>query len=272
MLTDPEKRRIYDQVGEEGLKQGAGGGGGGGAGPHQPQYHSAHQHPGGGGFGGFGGFENIFRNFGGGGGHGHGQPPPEPQKPPAQRPLYDVSQEGIQTLSAKVSTGKALYSNAVTSGTIWVVHYYRDPLASGANTNPAAMQDTPADQAVKSTLVKLQKYLTDNKSGIRVGSVNCKDKFDSKICTEVRAQAHAGNRLGAEKAKDPLLGALLGGKFVMYDGARSGKAGTPLTKVRACVCVRLCVCAYAYACTCKCVCMYVYVCVYAMCMYVCMRV
>jgi DnaJ-class molecular chaperone len=29
-LSDPEKRRIYDQFGEEGLKGGGGGGGGGG--------------------------------------------------------------------------------------------------------------------------------------------------------------------------------------------------------------------------------------------------
>lgn len=32
MLSDPEKRKVYDQFGEEGLKGGFGGGGGGGAG------------------------------------------------------------------------------------------------------------------------------------------------------------------------------------------------------------------------------------------------
>jgi DnaJ-class molecular chaperone len=32
VLSDPEKRKIYDRYGEEGLKQQGGGGGGGGAG------------------------------------------------------------------------------------------------------------------------------------------------------------------------------------------------------------------------------------------------
>ncbi len=32
VLTDPEKRKVYDRYGEEGLKQMGGGGGGGGGG------------------------------------------------------------------------------------------------------------------------------------------------------------------------------------------------------------------------------------------------
>lgn len=43
VLSDPEKRRVYDQFGEEGLNGGGGGGGAGAGGPGGP----------GGGFGGF---------------------------------------------------------------------------------------------------------------------------------------------------------------------------------------------------------------------------
>jgi len=34
VLTDPEKRKVYDRYGEEGLKQMGGGGGGGGGNPN----------------------------------------------------------------------------------------------------------------------------------------------------------------------------------------------------------------------------------------------
>lgn len=59
VLSDSEKRSIYDQYGEEGLKHGAGGGGGGGGGPGG--------FPGGGGFGGFGGGGGGSGGFPGGG-------------------------------------------------------------------------------------------------------------------------------------------------------------------------------------------------------------
>ena len=60
MLTDPEKKRIYDQVGEDGLKMGGGGGG-----------DSDGSSGGGGGFGGFpgGGGGHSFHFRGGRGAH-----------------------------------------------------------------------------------------------------------------------------------------------------------------------------------------------------------
>lgn len=69
VLADPDKRQVYDQYGEEGLKRNGGGPGG----PGGPFFHQFHQ---GGGPG--GGFRMEFDNnmfeemFGGGGGFGGG--------------------------------------------------------------------------------------------------------------------------------------------------------------------------------------------------------
>jgi DnaJ family protein B protein 4 len=79
VLSDPDKRAVYDRFGEEGLKSGMGGagGGGGGADPFggaggQRFFFQSHQFPGAGG-GGRSSFrptnpEDIFRQFFGGGG------------------------------------------------------------------------------------------------------------------------------------------------------------------------------------------------------------
>ncbi|GAB4816305.1 hypothetical protein N2152v2_003351 [Parachlorella kessleri] len=58
VLTDPEKRRLYDQLGEDGLK---GGGPGPGGGPGGGHFHFQHGDP-------FNIFETVFGGGGGGGG------------------------------------------------------------------------------------------------------------------------------------------------------------------------------------------------------------
>lgn len=61
VLTDPEKKRIYDQVGEDGLKMGGGGSPDGGCGGMPGgSGRSFHFRPGG---GGFRGADDIFREM-----------------------------------------------------------------------------------------------------------------------------------------------------------------------------------------------------------------
>ena len=63
VLTDPEKKRIYDQVGEDGLKMGGGGGGSsedGGMSGAGGSGRTFHFRPGG---GGFRGADDIFREM-----------------------------------------------------------------------------------------------------------------------------------------------------------------------------------------------------------------
>ncbi len=57
VLSDPEKRRLYDQHGEQGIKEGGGGGG-----FHSPMdIFDMFFGGGGGGMGGFGGKNRLFR-------------------------------------------------------------------------------------------------------------------------------------------------------------------------------------------------------------------
>mmetsp|Transcript_21572 Transcript_21572/g.63677 ORF Transcript_21572/g.63677 Transcript_21572/m.63677 type:complete len:454 (+) Transcript_21572:43-1404(+) len=105
VLSDEEKRRTYDQFGEEGIKMGARPGGGGG-----PQGGTFHSSFGGGGFNqdqAFRMFETMFGgqrggrmnfNFGGGGGAGMGgrpaPPPPPPPSPPLERIPLEQGPDG----------------------------------------------------------------------------------------------------------------------------------------------------------------------------------
>jgi DnaJ family protein B protein 4 len=80
VLSDPKKKELYDQFGEDGLKDGFGGGGGGGgfnatnAEDIFSQFFGGGMGGGGGGnpFGGMGGMPGGFGGMGGMPGHGHG--------------------------------------------------------------------------------------------------------------------------------------------------------------------------------------------------------
>lgn len=168
-LSDPEKRRIYDQVGEEGLKQGGG--------QPPPQYGGFQQHgsfhgggfPGGGSGGGFGGFPggggssggfSGFPGFGGfdggfgGGGFGGG-----PQRQQQVEDIYSPKPEHIYPLSSSKFPDSS-------STQVWLIQYY-----SSSNKECRAFKDN---------FIKLAETLS--KSGVKVGVANC-DKQQS-ICTE----------------------------------------------------------------------------------------
>jgi len=188
VLSDDKKRRIYDQLGEEGLKQGEGGGGGGGGGGHGGGF------PGGfpGGFGGFdfgggaggfnfggggggGGFPGGFGgfdfgggaggfNFGSGGGfggaRGGGRSRQQQQQQQQQKepPLYSAK-EGVAVLSAsKYPDGK--------SKDVWFVQFYAP--------NSAARDS-------KDKFVALAQSLS--KSGVKAGAVSCDS--EPALCRKV---------------------------------------------------------------------------------------
>jgi curved DNA-binding protein CbpA len=156
-LSDPEKRRIYDQVGEEGLKRG----GGGQPPPRQGgfQQHSGGQggHFGGGGFGG-GGFPG-FGGFGGGGGFGGfgGGQQRQPQQPVED--MYAPKPEHIFPLSSSKFPDSS-------STQVWLIQYY-------SSSNQQC-------KAFKEQFIKLAETLA--KAGVKVGVVNC-DKHNS-LCAD----------------------------------------------------------------------------------------
>jgi len=221
VLTDEEKRRIYDQLGEEGLKRGGGGGGpppgydqqqgGGQRGPYGQQQQGGfpggggQQHytytssggPGGAG-GGFEGFEGsdpfeIFRKaFGGkspfgtgdaGGAAGGGMPGGMGQQQQQQQaqPLF-AGVDSIAEVSALPSTKK---SNA-----IHFVHYY-------------SQQQDPSAQQTKEKYVKLSKVL--RKQGVTYDAINCDADQQHGLCARRKIASY------------PAFFLLAGGKASKYE-------------------------------------------------------
>ena len=146
VLSDPEKREIYDQYGEEGLKHGGGGGESGG-------FHHQHGQYGGGG----GGFRRdpfeMFNDFFGGGstnfefdgmdGFGFGQ-----QQRSSNGDLYSKDSI-VKRLTKKKFPGKnAKYE--------WLVEFY-----------------SPHDQQSVKFVESMEEIATDLNGKVKVGAVNC---------------------------------------------------------------------------------------------------
>jgi len=161
-LSDPEKRKVYDQYGAEGLRRNAQGGGGGPGGGF----------PGGfpGGFGGFqgGGFQGGFGRGGGGarfefqgdpfseffgggdpfGGRGGGRRPPQHEQARAKENLYDKN--------SAVTNLKQGHFPGTDAKSIWFVEFYA-PWCGHC-------------QELKPHFERLAKEL---KGFVRLGAVNC---------------------------------------------------------------------------------------------------
>jgi curved DNA-binding protein CbpA/thioredoxin-related protein len=144
-LSDPNKRRIYDQHGEEGVKE------------HEARQNAGQQGGGFGGFGGGGNFEDMFSQFfqhqrGGRGGHGHHHfEEPEEQD---YFPNSDVKSLKMENLSQ-------LYRRKE----IWFILFFK------AN-----------DKEFKE-LAEMWKLLAEKSYGIfKIGAVNCRS--DEEICEE----------------------------------------------------------------------------------------
>jgi protein disulfide-isomerase A6 len=205
VLSDPKKRKIYDQFGEEGLKEGGGpggpgghpggpgggfadpfkmfesffGGGGGGGGPGGMP----------GGFGGGGGMPGGFGGFGGGG-RGGGKAPPNGN-------LFKKA-SGVKSF-----TSKKFPHPGSGAKSFWLIVFYA----------PWCQHSQRLQQIWEDLAVKL-------KGVIRVGAVNCVK--EPKLCKKY------GITLGSESEMENLSKENKGRipKIQMFDPADEGSGTT----------------------------------------------
>ena len=161
-LTDPEKRRVYDQYGAEGLRNqqagghpGGGGGFGGGGFGHPGMRFEFNQRGGGGGpFGGGDPFGDIFGDMfgrGGGGGRGGRRHPHQQQRQQQQRP-----KENLFDKKSPVTSLRQGRFPGTDAKNIWFISFYA-PWCGHC-------------QQMKSQFEELAKALN---GFVRVGAVNC---------------------------------------------------------------------------------------------------
>lgn len=204
-LTDPKKRRLYDQVGYEGMKNnGQGGGGqrggggfggfGGGGGGGFPGGGGGGFQGGGFGGGGFGGgsrgnadpFSETIKNMFGGGGGGR-------QQQQQQRPvtaLFKKGEDVIEMSKAEFEAQKVLRNNIV------MVVYYSSNDQNSVN--------------MKSKCIKMaQTFIPD---GIQFIGINC-DK-DGQLCNK--------EKMGG-RGPYPKFGLIYNGKTIPYPSDKKFK-------------------------------------------------
>ena len=204
VLSDTEKRKVYDQYGEEGLKRqeqgghpGGGGGGfghggghpfGGGGFGHGQQFQFNFGGPGGGGRGSGGGgrdpfdmFNDMFGGQGGPRGRGGGQQQPERSK----ENLFDRSSPVTSLRHGKFPGTDSKY--------VWLIEYY-----------------VPWCGHCKQMKPILERMATELKGFIKVGAVNCEK--EKSLC----------NLEGVHQY--PVLKIKKGSTTVTYDGERQMEA------------------------------------------------
>lgn len=182
ILSDPEKRRVYDQTGDDGSNSGSGRPGGSGGNPFTGGFHgggSHFEHTGSfggdpfGGFGGFGGGGPFGGGpFGGGpfGGDPFGGSHNNQNQREEQFKMYDESRDGIINLSQKTFPTKQ-------SKNIWLIHFY-----------------VPRDdksKKFKDNFIKLASSL--KRQGLKVGSVNCMKEKD--VCAKSQVTRYPSFKL-----------------------------------------------------------------------------
>jgi curved DNA-binding protein CbpA len=197
VLSDPEKRRIYDQVGEEGMK--------GGPPPgyqqqQQPQYQQYQQHHTGEGFQ-FHGSDpfDMFRQFFGGGasagsagpGVGGGfnfQQAGDPRQQQAESDWFSLKRDGVYPLSPNKFPDHH-------STHIWLIQYY----------SPSSHRHLGPDSSHGEAFKKVAEHLK-TKYGIKTGAVNCD-----------RHQGHCQEILQHQLSSVPSFELRVNGESILFD-------------------------------------------------------